>query len=134
MKEDSWRRRPRDHRVRLLHGRYRPAASRVRAGVYRAWDPTVARRRCHQAPDGGLVTPAPGFRPGISIGRPAVSNLRPGQQVHRYVRCYVFCRGVRIIFSPPQAPRANAVCERIVGTLRREVFDRLLVINECHLW
>jgi putative transposase len=32
--------------------------------------------------------------------------------------------GVRIIKSPPQAPRANAICERVVGTLRREVFDR----------
>ncbi len=41
--------------------------------------------------------------------------------------------GVRIILSPPQAPRANAICERVVGTLRREVFDRLLVVNQAHL-
>ena len=41
--------------------------------------------------------------------------------------------GVRILASPPQAPRANAICERIIGTLRREVFDRLLIINEHHL-
>ena len=41
--------------------------------------------------------------------------------------------GVRIILGPPQAPRANAICERIVGTLRREVFDRLLVLNQAHL-
>jgi putative transposase len=41
--------------------------------------------------------------------------------------------GVRIILSPPQAPRANAICERLVGTLRREVFDRLLVLNQAHL-
>jgi hypothetical protein len=27
--------------------------------------------------------------------------------------------GIRIIASPPQAPRANAICERIIGTLRR---------------
>ena len=41
--------------------------------------------------------------------------------------------GVRIILSPPRAPRANAICERLVGTLRRELFDRLLVVNQAHL-
>jgi putative transposase len=41
--------------------------------------------------------------------------------------------GIRILASPPQAPRANAVCERIIGTLRRELFGRLLIVNEHHL-
>jgi transposase InsO family protein len=41
--------------------------------------------------------------------------------------------GIRILTSPPQAPRANAICERMIGTLRREVFDRLLIVNEQHL-
>jgi len=41
--------------------------------------------------------------------------------------------GVRIIKTPPQAPRANAICERVVGTLRREVFDQMLIVNENHL-
>src|SRR5271169_3354100 len=41
--------------------------------------------------------------------------------------------GIRILASPPQAPRANAICERIIGTLRRELFDRLLIANEHHL-
>ena len=41
--------------------------------------------------------------------------------------------GIRIVPSPPQAPRANAVCERMIGTLRREVLDRLLIVNEHHL-
>src|ERR1017187_4234097 len=41
--------------------------------------------------------------------------------------------GIRILTSPPQAPRANAICERMIGTLRREVFDRLLIVNEHHL-
>jgi transposase InsO family protein len=40
---------------------------------------------------------------------------------------------IRILLSPPQAPRANAICERMVGTLRRELFDRLLIVNEHHL-
>jgi hypothetical protein len=29
--------------------------------------------------------------------------------------------------------RGNAICERIIGTLRRELLDRLLIINEHHL-
>ena len=41
--------------------------------------------------------------------------------------------GIRILASPPRAPRANAICERIIGTLRRELLDRLLVINKRHL-
>ena len=41
--------------------------------------------------------------------------------------------GVRILASPPQAPRANAICERINGTLHRELLDRLLIVNEHHL-
>ena len=42
-------------------------------------------------------------------------------------------KGIRILPTPPQAPRANAICERMIGTLRREVFDRLLIIDEHHL-
>ncbi len=39
---------------------------------------------------------------------------------------------IEIITSPPQAPRANAICERLVGTLRRQLLDRTLIINEQH--
>ena len=41
--------------------------------------------------------------------------------------------GIRILASPPQASRANAICERLIGTLRRELLDRLLIVNEHHL-
>ncbi|MFC9670024.1 integrase core domain-containing protein [Streptomyces sp. NPDC056949] len=39
---------------------------------------------------------------------------------------------VDILLSPPQAPKANAICERVVGTLRRELLDRMLIYNEAH--
>jgi putative transposase len=29
--------------------------------------------------------------------------------------------------------RGNAICERIIGTLRREVLDQLLIVSEHHL-
>jgi putative transposase len=41
--------------------------------------------------------------------------------------------GIRTLRSPPQAPRANAIGEKITGTLRREVPERLLIVNEHHL-
>jgi putative transposase len=41
--------------------------------------------------------------------------------------------GVRILRTPPQAPRANAYAERWVGTVRRECLDRMLIYNPGHL-
>jgi transposase InsO family protein len=41
--------------------------------------------------------------------------------------------GIRILISAVQAPRMNATCERLVGTLRREVLDRTLILSEAHL-
>ena len=41
--------------------------------------------------------------------------------------------GIRIINTPVQAPRANAIMERWVGSCRREILDRTLVWNLPHL-
>jgi hypothetical protein len=41
--------------------------------------------------------------------------------------------GIQIVKSPPQAPRADAICERVISTLRRELLDRLLIVHEHHL-
>jgi transposase InsO family protein len=41
--------------------------------------------------------------------------------------------GIRTVLTPVRAPRANAVAERLVGTLRRECCDHLIVVNERHL-
>jgi putative transposase len=40
---------------------------------------------------------------------------------------------VRILRTPPQAPRARAYAKRWVGTVRRECLDRTLVFGERHL-
>jgi transposase InsO family protein len=41
--------------------------------------------------------------------------------------------GIRTMLTPVRAPRANAIAERLVGTLRRECLDHLIVVNERHL-
>ena len=41
--------------------------------------------------------------------------------------------GARILRTAVQAPRMNAICERLVGTLRRELLDRTLIFGEAHL-
>jgi transposase InsO family protein len=39
---------------------------------------------------------------------------------------------IQILTSPPRALRANAICERMIATLRRELLDRILIVNERH--
>ncbi|MBK9745808.1 MAG: transposase [Chloroflexi bacterium] len=42
--------------------------------------------------------------------------------------------GIEILRTPIRAPKANAVCERFVGSVRRECLDHLIVLNERHLY
>ncbi len=41
--------------------------------------------------------------------------------------------GIEILKTPYQAPRANAICERFLGSVRRECLDHLLVLQEKQL-
>jgi transposase InsO family protein len=41
--------------------------------------------------------------------------------------------GLSVLKSPPRCPKANAVCERVIGTIRRECLDWLIPISQRHL-
>lgn len=41
--------------------------------------------------------------------------------------------GVKVLKSPPRSPKANAICERVIGTIRRECLDWLIPLTESHL-
>ncbi len=69
----------------------------------------------------------------------------PGDQPHRFLihdRDSVFSpaidamltsTGLTVLKTSVRSPRANAHCERLIGTIRRECLDWLIPLNERHL-
>ena len=41
--------------------------------------------------------------------------------------------GIEVLRTPLKAPRANAICERLLGSVRRECLDQLMIVSEQHL-
>jgi putative transposase len=69
----------------------------------------------------------------------------PGDQAHRFVihdRDTIYSEGVdrtlevmglTILKTPVRAPQANAFCERVIGTIRRECLDFMIPMSERHV-
>jgi transposase InsO family protein len=45
----------------------------------------------------------------------------------------VTAMGLTVLKTPVRCPQANAFCERLIGTMRRECLDWMIVLNERHL-
>jgi putative transposase len=41
--------------------------------------------------------------------------------------------GLSVLESPARCPKANAICERVIGTIRRECLDWVIPLSEAHL-
>ena len=66
--------------------------------------------------------------------RPSRFLLRDNDAKFTYAFDQVFrAGGVKVIRTPVEAPQANAIAERFVGTLRRECLDWVLIVNRRHL-
>lgn len=48
--------------------------------------------------------------------------------------CVAKGRGIEMLKTPYRAPKANAICERCLGSLRRECLDHMLILGEHHLY
>jgi putative transposase len=69
----------------------------------------------------------------------------PGDQVHRFVihdRDSIYSEGIdrtlasmglTVLKTPVRAPQANAFCERVIGTIRRECMDFMIPMTERHV-
>jgi putative transposase len=51
----------------------------------------------------------------------------------RHLDASIKALGLTVLKSPPRSPRANSVCERVIGTIRRECLDWMIPISEAHL-
>jgi len=45
----------------------------------------------------------------------------------------VTAMGLTVLRTPVRSPQANAFCERVIGTIRRECLDWMILLNEGHL-
>jgi len=41
--------------------------------------------------------------------------------------------GIEVLRSPAASPKANSICERVIGTIRRECLDWMIPLSEAHL-
>ncbi|WP_447007249.1 integrase core domain-containing protein [Saccharothrix isguenensis] len=101
-----------EHDTRRLH------ITGVTAHPTQAWTTQQAR---NLTPDLGHRTEPPRFLLRDRDGKysPAFDAVFQADDLH-------------VIKSAPQAPRMNAHCERVIGTIRRELLDHILITSEAH--
>jgi len=57
--------------------------------------------------------------------RDAIFSAELDQSIRRF--------GLRVLKSPPRSPKANSICERVIGTIRRECLGWIIPLPEAHL-
>ena len=74
------------------------------------------------------------FREILTIPHPYRFVLHDRDRIYSpWLDAAVTAMGVRVLRTPVHAPTANAFCERLLGSLRREYLDFLIPLGEEHL-
>src|SRR6202790_3394837 len=101
--------------------------------------------RCHGAGPAANLARQRHRSPQRGVDPAAMREALPGDHRFRFLihdRDSIFSRdldhavatmGGRVLGTPPQAPKPNSVCERLVGTIRRECLDFLIPLGQRHL-
>ena len=126
----------RDPRRPLPACGHRAAETTACPGVHRARHPPDAPGRRHREPHRRLDGAA-GRNLALSLDQ-RFEDIRflirdRGSNFTSSFDAVFQATGTTILRAAVQAPRMNATCERLVGTLRREVLDRVLILGEAHL-
>jgi putative transposase len=66
--------------------------------------------------------------PGAEIQVPVLVRDRDSKYTRDFDAVFA-SEGIQIVKTPVRAPKANAIAERFVGTVRRECLDWLLILN-----
>jgi putative transposase len=120
------------HRQRLRPHRPGRPAPGVRAGVPRTRHPPPARPA--HPPASWTVQQARNLTAELGARIDSLRFLLRDRDA-KYTGSFdaVFAAdGIEAVRAAPRAPRMNAHCERVIGTLRREGLDHLLIWNETH--
>jgi transposase InsO family protein len=51
----------------------------------------------------------------------------------RHADASIEALGLNVLRSPVASPKANSICERVIGTIRRECLDWMIPLTEAHL-
>ncbi|MFE4770059.1 integrase core domain-containing protein [Streptomyces sp. NPDC056713] len=125
----------RDRRGRLLPPRHRPRPTPVRHGFLEH-----GTRRLHITQATAHPTGQWAVQQAREVTRALAEN---GRQVRFLLRdrdakytpsfdAVFTADDVNILLSAPRTPKMNAHCERVIGTIRREALDHILITNTSH--
>ncbi len=113
---------------RFLCGPHRKIQSAVRFGGPRSPPSQGGALQCHGASHRSVDRTADHRRTApeyLLRDRDAVY----GSQFQRRVKSL----GIEVVLTAPRSPWQNAFVERVIGSIRRDCLDHVIVLNECHL-